>query len=235
MITGQMPFRGDYDQAVVYAIINEEPVPVTSLRTGVPMELERIINKCLRKNSSDRYQHIDELIVDLRSMKRESESTSIPTKIKHPAKRSKPVIMSVAILSILILIVAGYYFIFEPDKPEITNAIPIKWENSIAVLPFADLSPEKNQEYFCDGMTEQIITNLSKIKRLKVIARTSVMTYKNTDKQIPQIGKELNVSHILEGSIRKFGNQIRVTTQLINTEDGSHLWADDFDRELYKK
>jgi len=107
-----------------------------------------------------------------------------------------------------------------------------EWENSIAVLPFDNISNDPEQDYFCDGMTEQIITNLSKIKRLKVIARTSVMTYKNTDKQIPQIGKELNVSHILEGSIRKFGSQIRVTAQLVSTEDGSHLWADDFDREL---
>ncbi|MCK4560496.1 MAG: protein kinase [Calditrichia bacterium] len=227
MLTGQLPFRGDYESAVIYSILNDLQEPVTALRTGVPMELERIVNKCLQKSPSDRYQHIDELIVDLRGLRRESESTIIPSKEEKQKKRSKYVIMSVAVLSILILIIAGYFILIQPSEKSVSG-----WENSIAVLPFADLSPNKDQEYFCDGMTEQIITNLSKINRLKVIGRTSVMSYKNTDKKLPEIGKELNVSHILEGSIRKYGNSIRVTAQLINTEDGSHIWADDFDREL---
>jgi TolB-like protein/Tfp pilus assembly protein PilF len=116
--------------------------------------------------------------------------------------------------------------------PESKTVAKTQWENSIAVLPFTDLSPEKDQEYFCDGMTEQILTNLSKFNKLKVIGRTSVMKFKNTQKTLPEIGKELSVTHILEGSIRKYRNSIRVTAQLINTEDGSHLWAEDYDREL---
>ena len=106
------------------------------------------------------------------------------------------------------------------------------WENSIAVLPFDNISNDPEQEYFCDGMTEQIITNLSKLGRLKVIARTSVMKFKNTEKTIPEIGEELNVTHILEGSVRKYGKNIRLTAQLVITEDGSHLWAEDYNREL---
>jgi len=227
MLTGQLPFRGEYESAVIYSILNDTQEPVTGLRTGVPMELERIINKCLQKNPANRYQHVDELIVDLRSMKREPESSIIPTKMEHPSKRSKPIKMSVAVLSILILIVVGYVILIQPSEKSVSG-----WENSIAVLPFDDLSPEGDQEWFCDGMTEQIITNLSKIKRLKVIGRTSIMKFKNTNKTLPEIGQELNVSHILEGSIRKHENNIRVTAQLINTEDGSHIWADDFDREL---
>jgi len=224
MLTGQLPFKGEYESAVIYSILNDTQEPVTGLRSGVPMELERIINKCLQKNPAERYQHIDEMIVDLQGLK--SESTGIPSKEEKQKKRSKSILLPIAILSIVILIIVGYFLI--PLDEE--NAS--EWENSIAVLPFTDLSPEKDQEYFCDGMTEQIITNLSKIERLKVIARTSVMTYKNIKKQIPEIGNELNVSHILEGSIRKSGNRIRVTAQLINTDDGSHIWADDFDREL---
>jgi len=227
MLTGQLPFKGEYESAVIYSILNDTQEPVTGLRTGMPMELERIINKCLQKNPANRYQHVDELIVDLRSMKRESESASIPTKIEYPSKHSKPIKMSVAVLSILILIVAGYFILIQPSGKSISG-----WENSIAVLPFDDLSPEGDQEWFCDGMTEQIITNLSKIKRLKVIGRTSIMKFKNTNKTLPEIGQELNVSHILEGSIRKHEDNIRVTAQLISSEDGSHLWADDFDRKL---
>jgi non-specific serine/threonine protein kinase len=232
MLTGQLPFKGDYDQAVIYGIANEQPEPITGLRSGVPMELEQIITKCLQKNPAERYQHIDEMVVDLRGLKKESESIRTPPKKESKKRQFKTLIVSSAILLIIILFIAGYFLIFEQDKSKITDTGRSKWENSIAVLPFADLSPEKDQEYFCDGMTEQIITNLSKIKRLKVIARTSVMTYKNTNKQIPEIGTELNVAHILEGSIRKYGSSIRVTAQLINTEDGSHLWADDFDRKL---
>jgi TolB-like protein/Tfp pilus assembly protein PilF len=136
-----------------------------------------------------------------------------------------------AVVSIFILIVAGYFFIFEQDKSETTNHITTKWENSIAVLPFENISADPEQEYFCDGMTEQIISNLTKLQKLKVIARTSVMTYKNTDKKIPEIGKELNVTHILEGSVRKFGDRMRVTAQLIKTEDGFHVWSEDYDKE----
>jgi serine/threonine protein kinase/tetratricopeptide (TPR) repeat protein len=224
MLTGQLPFKGDYESAVIYSIVNETQEPVTALRTGVPMELERIINKCHQKGPGDRYQHVDELIVDLKGLK--NESTSIPTKEEEQRKRSKSFLLPVAILSILILIVVGYFLINPGEKS--TSG----WENSIAVLPFENISNDPEQEYFCDGMTEQIITNLSKLGRLKVIARTSVMKFKNTEKTIPEIGEELDVTHILEGSVRKYGKNIRLTAQLVNTEDGSHLWAEDYNREL---
>jgi TolB-like protein/Tfp pilus assembly protein PilF len=94
------------------------------------------------------------------------------------------------------------------------------------------MSPNKDQEYFCDGMTEEILTKLSKLRELKVIARTSVMRYKNTDKSIKEIGKELNVAAVLEGSIRKEGDNIRVTAQLIKVDDESHLWAHRYDKRL---
>jgi serine/threonine protein kinase len=223
MLSGQLPFKGDYDQAVVYSIINDEIEPITGLRSGLPMELETIVNKCLEKNPSERYQHIDDLIVDLNGLK--SEPTGISP--KKQKKRSKSVLIPISVISIIILIIAGYFLL--PLGENSTSG----WENSIAVLPFDDLSPEGDQEWFCDGMTEQIITNLSKIKRLKVIGRTSIIKFKNTSKTLPEIGKELNVSHILEGSIRKQEDNIRVTAQLINSEDGSHLWADDFDRCIY--
>ena len=107
-----------------------------------------------------------------------------------------------------------------------------KFENSIAVLLFADMSPEKDQEHFCYGMTEQIISNLYNLSQLKVIPISSVMIYKNTNKSLLEIGKELNVAHVLESSIRKSGDRIRVTAQLIKTEDGFHIWSQDFDRDL---
>ena len=121
------------------------------------------------------------------------------------------------------------------SQKEITKTEPtgeLKWKNSIAVLPLADLSLNRDQEYFCDGMAEDIITKLSRLPELKVISRTSTIRYKNTDKDIKDIGKELGVATVLEGSIRKEKDKIRVNAQLINVKDGFHLWADTYDRKL---
>jgi serine/threonine protein kinase/Tfp pilus assembly protein PilF len=241
MITGQLPFKGEYEQAVVYSIMNEEPEPLTALRTAVPMELERIVNKTLEKDPSERYQHADDLIVDLRNLKKQTEPEMMAatkrTPIKTP-KKSPGIYFITGALMLTVIIVVGGFFIFkgkqETKKPviETEEVVETKWKNSIAVLPFVDLSPQKDQEYFCDGMTDDIITKLTRIGKLKVISRTSVMRYKNTTKDIKVIGKELNVGTILEGSIRKEKDNIRVTAQLINIRDGFHLWADTFDRKL---
>ncbi len=121
---------------------------------------------------------------------------------------------------------------FPEEKPTTETTSEIRWANSIAVLPFVDLSPQRDQEYFCDGMTDEIILKLSKLSDLKVISRTSVMRYKNTEKDIREIGQELGVATIMEGSIRKEENNIRISAQLINVEDGFHLWSDKYDRKL---
>jgi serine/threonine protein kinase len=107
-----------------------------------------------------------------------------------------------------------------------------KWKHSIAVLPFADLSPNRDQEYFCDGIAEELINAATKIKDLRVVARTSAFAFKGKDMDIREIGQKLNVETILEGSVRKAGNRLRITSQLINVADGYHLWSDKFDREM---
>ncbi len=122
--------------------------------------------------------------------------------------------------------------IFPEQKPTAETTSEIRWENSIAVLPFVDLSSQRDQEYFCDGMTDEIILKLSKLTDLKVISRTSVMRYKNTKKDIREIGQELGVATVMEGSIRKEENDIRISAQLINVGDGFHLWSDKYDRKL---
>ncbi len=243
MLTGQLPFRGEYEQAVMYSILHEEPEPIVALHTGVPMELERIVNKSLAKNPDERYQHVDEMLVDLKSMGKNLESSVTKksfVKAKFP-KRSAKILYGAIVFFVVLIISGGIYFqqLGKEELPESsaqsqrTAAVSSsQWQNSIAVLPFKNISPDPEQEYFCDGMTEQIITNLSQLQALKVIARTSVMKFKNTQKTIPEIAEELHVAHILEGSIRKVGNQIRVTAQLIQADGGHHLWARDYDREL---
>jgi len=108
----------------------------------------------------------------------------------------------------------------------------IKWGNSIAVLPFVDLSAQRDQEYFCDGMVEELINSLTRIKDLRVVGRTSVFSFKGKDMDIREIGKRLKVHTILEGSVRKAGNRLRISAQLMNVEDDFSIWADRYDREL---
>ncbi len=105
-------------------------------------------------------------------------------------------------------------------------------ESSIAVLPFINMSADPEQEYFCDGITDDILTHLCKIGDLNVIARTSSMQYKGTDKRPREIGQELGVATILEGSVRRYGNKVRIVAQLVEARTGKHLWADDYDRDL---
>jgi serine/threonine protein kinase len=116
-----------------------------------------------------------------------------------------------------------------PDTKKISEA---EWKKSIAVLPFSNLSPEKEQEYFCDGLSEEIINALSHIRELRVAARTSAFAFKGKDIDIREVGEKLKVDVVLEGSVRKFGPRLRITAQLVNVEDGYHIWSGQFDREM---
>jgi len=135
-------------------------------------------------------------------------------------------------LVLLITVLLDINLLLHLKSPE-PEAIPAsKWKNSIAVLPFVDMSPQKDQEYFCDGMTEELINRLSNIKELKVPARTSSFVFKGKAEDIREIGRKLDVRTVLEGSIRKIDNQLRVTAQLVNITNGFHLWSDTYNREL---
>ena len=241
MITGLMPFKGEFDQAVIYSIMNELPEPMTILRSGIPPELERIVIKCLTKDKEGRYQHSDELLVNLKKLQTDMQLPKDGVSIRKGIQENKRkplrlILVSGGIILFIGMIVTTLYLLSGrsnlPVKrvPETLNHG--EWENSIAVLPFENISPDPEQEYFCDGITEQIITNLSRLQRLKVIARTSVMNYKDTQKTIPEIGEELGVSNILEGSVRKIDSRIRITAQLVKTDGGYNLWVNDYSREL---
>ena len=141
-------------------------------------------------------------------------------------RRRKVISLSALVLAIVI---AGLYFL-KTQSPDLNGAIPGR--KSVAVLPFVNMSDDKQDEYFSDGITEDVITQLSKIKELTVISRTSAMTYKNTRKQIPEIGEELGVNTILEGSVRRFKSRIRIVAQLIDCRTDRHIWAETFDQEL---
>ena len=135
-------------------------------------------------------------------------------------------------LVVLITVLLDINLLLHLKKPESETFPTAKWKNSIAVLPFVDISPQKDQEYFCDGMTEELINRLSNIKELRVPARTSAFFFKGKEQDIREIGRKLDVQTVLEGSVRRAGNELRITAQLINIADGYHLWSETYDREL---
>ena len=227
MITGRQPFEGDYEQAVMYSIMNEDAAPMTGLRTGVPMELERIIDKALAKDPKERYQHIDETLVDLQAVRKKLDSGSAKMKahptLKKSEKSKRLHLYAVAAALIGILTIFAGFELFQTSRDAM---------DSIMVLPLQNFSGESEQEYFVDGMTETLITELSKITGLRVISRTSSMRYKNSDKTPPEIASDLDVDAIVEGSVLRAGDRVRITAQLIDARADKHLWAENYDRDL---
>ena len=220
MITGRRPFKGEHEAAMMYSLMNETPEPLARYKSNIPDGLQRVVEKALSKEQKERYQHVDEMMADLRRVQ-----NTISGGMASKANKSKKLWIVVA--AVVFLAAVGLY-LFYPKSAPITPT-----RKSIAVLPFKNLSDSKEDEYFSDGLTEDIITQLSKISGIdKVIARTSVMRYKQTDKSIRDIGKELDVTTILEGSVRRAGNQVRVVAQLIDVKNEGHLWADTYDKEM---
>jgi serine/threonine protein kinase/tetratricopeptide (TPR) repeat protein len=227
MISGKRPFEAEYENALLYSILNSEPEPITGLRTGVPMELDRIIRKCLAKAPKDRYQHADEIIVDLRTI--HATSTSLPPAAPKTATlRGRQTRMRVPLAVIAVVVVAsGAWFFLGRESVE-SNQLRKK---SIAVLPFSPFGRTFDDSVFADGIHDDILTQLSKISGLRVIARTSMVLYRDSKKTPRQIGDDLDVGYLLEGSTRRSGGKIRITAQLIKTADEGHLWAETYDRD----
>jgi len=236
MVTGRVPFEGETPLSIAVKHKSETPQDPKELNSQIPEGLGRLILKCMEKDKEKRYQGADDLLSELIKIEE-----GIPTTERIIPKR-KPItskeitvtfglkkILIPALVAIVIVTVGVIIWRLIPKK-EAVSLLPSK--SSIAVLPFEDLSSQRDQEHFCDGMTDDIIAKLSKLEGLKVISRTSVMRYKNKDKDIKVIGKELGVATVMEGSVRRENNSIRVNAQLINVEDGFDLWAETYDREL---
>jgi serine/threonine protein kinase len=191
MLTGQLPFSGDYEQAVRYSILNDEPLSIADSSLDIPEALEKIVFRAISKDREKRYKSAAELKSDLVSFLRKE-----PAQVDH-------------------------------ELPPTTKLLP-----SIAVLPFVNLCNDKEQDYFCDGMAEEITGALSRLEGLRVVARTSAYSFKDSQEDIRHIGRKLNVKTLLEGTVRKAGNRLRISAKLINVEDGFHIWSEKFDREI---
>jgi len=226
MATGELPFRGESSGVIFEAILNRTPVAPVRLNPNIPIELEHIISKALEKDRDVRYQHASEIRADLTRLKRGTETgKSVTEGITHSRwsrQKVAALVTAVAVMSAA-LIIGGRVFFGHGTNQAI---------NSIAVLPLENLSRDPEQDYFADGMTEELIADLSKVGALRVISRTSIMQYKGVHKPLPQIARELNVDAVVEGSVLRSGNRVRITAQLIHAANDQHLWADSYDRDL---
>lgn len=195
MITGRMPFKGEYQAALVYSILNETPEPLARYKAGVPDELQKIIDKTLQKEVQTRYQHMDELLADLKRLQQDQDLRRM--------MKTEPMPRAV-----------------KSEKP------------SLAVLYLDKMSEKEEDEYFAAGMTEDIITDLCGIGGIKVLSRSDVVPFRGKQVSIREIGKRLSVDYVLEGSVKRANNKLRVNARLIKTSDGFLVWAGRFDEEL---
>ncbi len=180
MFTGRTPFKGEFDQAVIYSILNEEPDSIGSNKEGMPVKLESIISKMLAKEPESRYKNIDEFLIDLR------EGSSKTEFIKENV------------------------------------------ENTIAVLPFENMSSDKEIDFITEGIAEEIIVNLTGLKDMKVVPRTNSFQFKGSNKDVKKISRELGARYIITGSVQKFQDNIRISVQRIDILNNRQLWANTY-------
>lgn len=219
--TGTLPFRGETPGTIFDFILNRPPVPTVRLNPVIPLQLDDVINKALEKNRAVRYQHAADIAADLRRLRRDTAPPSGERFAPWSRTRTMAAVIALAVAVVLLAIGVKQY-----SAPSATGI------SSIAVLPLENLSRDPEQEYFADGMTEELTTALAKIGALRVTSRTSVMQYKGTKKSLHEIGRELNVDSVLEGSVLRDGERVRITAQLIRVSTDQHLWAESYNRDL---
>jgi len=180
----------------------------------------------LEKDAENRYQSAKELLVDLRRLGIPTARAAVPVPQRQILARA---LATAGVVTVAILVAAASYLYLGRKKPAAPATPPI---TSLAVLPLANLSGDANQEYFSDGMTDALITGLAQLGSIKVISRTSSMRYKKTDKSLPEIAHELNVDGIIEGTVQRSGDRVRITAQLIEGSTDRHVWANGYERDL---
>ena len=218
LLSGASPFAGETVSDVIAAVLTKEPRALTD----VPPELAEIIGKTLQKEKRNRYRTAKDLLRDLREVKQELE---FQDKLERTAAPNREEITTQILQSVA---ATGNQEAERQTDPQ-SAILNLK---SIAVLPFANMSADADNEYFCDGLAEELLNALAKIEDLRVAARTSAFSFKDRNVEVSEIGKTLKVNTVLEGSVRKSGNRIRITVQLVNATNGYHLWSERYDREM---
>jgi eukaryotic-like serine/threonine-protein kinase len=248
MVAGHAPFNGPTPSDVMAAVLQRDPEPLAERAPEIPAGLERVVARSLAKDRERRYQTAEELLADIESLRSELEVGDErptrtargkmitaakrarqlpPTHPSGPARRRALYLAALAGVLLIAMLVATLLFRQGSTTPPTPAEI-----KSLAVLPLENLSGDASQEYFADGMTEALITDLAKIGALRVISRSSVMRYKGGGKTLPEVGRELGVDAVLTGSVARSGGRVRIAVQLTHAATERNLWADSYERDL---
>ena len=220
ILTGEMPFKGDYEQAVIYSILNEEPEPVTKLNPEISPELEEVVNRTLAKNPDDRFKNADKLLIDLKSIEGTTKDIDSKTATSQNQKPKQKVAYFYALIAVIIVMISIAGIIFFSDKDQGTKL------RSIAVLPFSNSKPDPETDYLGFALADQIIGDLTYLKNLIVRPSSSIRKY---EKQIidPKIAADdLNVDFILTGNYLNEGSIIRLNVELVKTNTNEMIWRE---------
>ena len=225
MATGRLPFRGETSAAVFDSILHKAPVAPARLNPDLPPKLEEIISKALEKDRALRYQSAGEIRTDLQRLKRDTDSSrSVALPAATPSKRKRGAIAAVA-LTVVALMVAlglgGYYFLRRAP-----NEI-----DSVAVLPLVNATQNAELDYLADGITEGVINHLSRLPRLRVMARSTVFRYRQAQQDPLQIGRELKVGAVIVGRLSQHGDTLNVETEMVDVSNGSQIWGEQYRRK----
>jgi serine/threonine-protein kinase len=248
MLSGKRAFARHSQQEAVTAVLENDLPPLRSLVPGVPAELDRIVARCLETSPSARYASGGEVLEALRRWPSSTQPTPVIDAAQSstmPKARSRRRLAWLGAALALAAVAAGgvlWPTFMPPADQTVAMPVPTTVPNpptpaaaplaSIAVLPFANLSPEPDSEYFADGVAEELLNILAGIDGLKVASRTSAFSFKGKDTAVPEIARQLGVRHVLEGSVRRQGSRVRIRAQLIQAEGDARLWSKIYDREL---
>jgi serine/threonine protein kinase/tetratricopeptide (TPR) repeat protein len=222
--TGERPFRGKLATQLIDEILHRRPMPPICLNARLSPDLDRIILKCLDKAPESRYQSAKELAVDLRRLSDQASATASVPRPRSIMWLALPAAV-IAIVAVLLALDVGSW------RQKLFGRTTTPKIQSLVVLPLENLSGDPSQDYFADGMTDALISDLSQISSLRVISRTSAMQYKGVRKPLPKIASELNVEGVVEGTVARSGDRVRVTAQLIQAQTDQHVWAKIYERD----
>jgi serine/threonine protein kinase/tetratricopeptide (TPR) repeat protein len=230
MLAGRRPFEGATMSDTIAALLTAEPPPLRQHFAEAPAGLERVVGKCLAKDREDRYQSAEELIAELKKFRGGSETKGDSARRVDEVARPKFALRRWSVVAALaVILIVGLIWFLSSRRASTVQPDQIK---SLAVLPLENLSGDPAQEYFADGMTETLISNLSQVRALRVIARTSVMRFKESRKPLAEIARELNVEALIEGSVQRDGGRVKITARLIRAVDETLLRSFVYEREL---